>query len=231
MESERGMKERKKWIGAMKAQIFIEKSRLKYTLDQLKELPHIKAMIVLLVITVVLLAMSYFFQCKDWLSSLLMSISTGCITGLILYFLANLRSNEGTTLKKEIARLRRLKTVVRDIFAIGYYYQNPATSRFYDKTIRHDADELMEQLDILEEARNSISYSVYDMPPTMEFDPLDRDNINSYREMIARNYDDEDRLKQSVIDISEQVYAVEWYLAKLIEEREQKLPFIEQHFL
>ena len=89
----------------------------------------------------------------------------------------------------------------------------------------------MEQLDILEEARNSISYSVYDMPPTMEFDPLDRDNINSYREMIARNYDDEDRLKQSVIDISEQVYAVEWYLAKLIEEREQKLPFIEQHFL
>ena len=93
-----------------------KKRRLKEKISRFVLLPTFLWTITFFVVSLVLLIMSYFVdQSSSWLSGVLVSIACGIITGIILYFLSNLRSVKISVLQMKFDEIMLLNDLVYDV--------------------------------------------------------------------------------------------------------------------
>lgn len=206
------------------------KYRNKEIRQRVYKLPHIWWLVAIFLVAVGLFIISFFtYKCASWFSGVLVSVSCGCFTGLTFYFLANIRNNKERKLQKEYVAIKRTFELLMSILSYTDYY------RFYKKmwpdkhNIFEDGFEILSLLDELENARNQISLSVYDNVPTLGYDPIDRDNMNSYREKLNSS-NDSDSMKKSILWIGKELLPVADELQTHLREREDQITFIGNYF-
>lgn len=84
-------------------------------------LPSIWWTVAIIILSIVILLASWFTASLcDWLFNLFVSMSISCFTGLILYFLSNLRNNREGKLRKEVQLLTRVLNILRDILGLKH---------------------------------------------------------------------------------------------------------------
>ena len=179
----------------------------------------------ILFVALCLIVASYFtYRCLPWISGALVSLSCGCFTGATFYFLVNIRTNKERILKKEYNALKRTLELVNSICKYRDFYDyNRKTQR--DGQNLDGGAEFLSLLDELEQSRNMISLSVYDTVPDLGYDPLDRDNMNAYRDKI-RSAKSEREICEYMSEICYEIYKAESALQKLLRVREDQLSFI-----
>lgn len=92
---------------------YIKKKRRKAFL----ELDHIGWFIACSIMAIILIIASYLIQeCSSWFSSLLQAISTGIITGLVLYILSNIRTLKSNELDNELIKFRELDVLIKETY-------------------------------------------------------------------------------------------------------------------
>lgn len=192
----------------------------KETRKRLLKLPNFWCSISILLIAIILLLTSLFlFNCCPWLSNALISTSCGCFTGLVLYFLANIRNNKVAKLQTEYHALKETLRIMRVITGYGLLY---SMTRFWGKrNTVEDSGEIWRLLQELDEARNEVPNELYDTVPNKGYDPVSHDNLDSYKELLmASEYE---TFKNNIIYISEEIDAVITHLDILFREREDQL--------
>lgn len=195
------------------------------------KLPYIWWVLAIFGAAIVLLIISYLtYQCYPWFSGVLVSTSCGCFTGATFYFLVNIRTNKERQLQNEYKVLKETLDILKSIISYGSYYRM-YRSKFGDKYSASNAGhEILSQLDELEHARNKIKRSVYDTVEELGYDPMDSDNIRSYRDKINSS-EDAKMMEKAIIYISEQLTPAADKIQMLLGEREDQISFIGSHFL
>ena len=77
--------------------------------------------LIILIVALAMLVISFFlngYECGEWLSNALISASCGCFTGLVFYFLSNLRNNKILKLQTEYNAINNVYVLIN--FIIGY---------------------------------------------------------------------------------------------------------------
>ena len=82
--------------------------------------------IAFLIVTIACLWLSYFFDLNElsWYSNVMISISCGMISGLTLYFLANIRANRQKRINTDYEFLRQLVGKANSILRDAKYYKD-----------------------------------------------------------------------------------------------------------
>lgn len=181
----------------------------------------------ILLIAVVLLIISYFiYQCHPWLSGVFVSTSCGCFTGITFYFLVNIRMNKERRLQKEYTAIKKTLDLLQNVLNIIKYHQ--LYQQIWQK---NDTEEILSYLYQIEDARNLIDISVYNLVDKYGYDPLDMDNMNSYREKILESKEDDEAMRESIVWIGEELSKAKEELQELLREREDQISFIGNYFL
>ena len=81
------------------------------------KLSNFRGSIFIFLLSTILFGISYVCKCNSWLSSALLSVSCGCFTGLVLYFLSNLRNNKLAIIQKEHNQLKEVIDILNSITA------------------------------------------------------------------------------------------------------------------
>ena len=197
---------------------------------RLAKLPNFWWSIGVFVLFILLLILSFCtYEKCNWLSGVLVSASCGCFTGLIFYFLSNVRNNKEAKLKKEYLNIKLVYEILINIVnyssCYGKYYKFLGTKR----DVFEDGYSIMSLLDELEEKRGIIPLDIYDVVASKGYDPMDRDNINSYRDMIAATNNVKD-MEKCILKIGEELISVADTLQELLQEREDQIMFIGKYF-
>lgn len=216
----------------------ITRNLIKYYKKQrkknIKKLSFIKWVRNIVGISAIFLVFSFVFRGIDsWISSALLSISCGCITGLSFYFLANIRSNQDVSINCEYETLSQTFRTCMAILNIVDKYRYQKIYGIGKIDAMETCNEILVKLDELEEIRNKISNEIYDVVPEIGYDPLDRDNINSYRDSLStviENGQDDD-VKRAMYQISKELLKAADFIQELIREREDQRVFIRSTFL
>jgi len=109
-----------------------------------------------LLMSLLILLGSYFInEANPWVSGVLVSISCGIITGVILYFLSNLRNNKLYILQTEHDEIYNIYRLICSLFFAKTTIDNSRVLGTYDVTIQEECEDIMEKLDQLECELNS----------------------------------------------------------------------------
>lgn len=196
---------------------------------QLLKLPHFWWFIFILLIALVLLFLSFLiFDYNNWLSSALVSTSCGCFTGLVFYFLSNIRNNKFAKLQKEYKQLQESFENINNILNTVRCYKFKGLY-VGQKGIWMDRENIAIWLDELEFNRNHLPRKLYDVVPQKGYDPADRDNLNNYRERLFTS-DEFDSIKNAMLYIYNELLPLADKLKELYREREDQLMLMGKHF-
>lgn len=198
---------------------------------RVRKLPHLWWSIAIFVLAILLLCVSLFiYKWNNWLSGVLVSASCGCFTGLTFYFLTNIRNNKELKLQKEYTAIKKTYEIITSILKYADYYKFFIISSFPKRNALEDGFEVLSLLDELETARNQIDLSVYDTAKSLRYDPIDLDNVNSYRNKIKES-ENAESMESTIIWISEQLLPAADTLHELLYERKDQINFIYKHFI
>ncbi len=161
-------------------------------------------------------------QNKEWFSNVLLSISCGGITGLVLYFLTNIRNNKQASLSEEYSCIKKICDSLRCILQVLLEMSLNRQTVFDKKVLLH-------LLDDLEEKRNEIPLEVYDIVPAIGYDPLDRDNMNSYRDRINLS-DSANNLTENLVCITKELQTAFMELGNLEQEKANQMEIMKKSF-
>lgn len=206
------------------------KYRKKEVRKRMIRLPNFKWSIGIFVVFLLLLLLSWVvYKNNNWLSGVLVSTSCGCVTGLIFYFLANLRNNQGIKLQYEYDSIKNVYDIISKIMGYEFYYRYYWPSWGEKRNIHNDCYEILTLLDELETARGKIPYSVYNTVESLGYDPIDRDNLNTYRSWLNADENDE-LLKKRIKEISDSLIPVATELHGPLYTRKDQLMFLGRYF-
>lgn len=208
------------------------KYRKKEVRNRMIRLPNFKWSIGIFTVFLLLLLLSWIvYECNNWLSGVLVSTSCGCVTGLIFYFLANLRNNQGISLQYEYDAIRNVYDIISKIRGYEHYYRYYRPIWGEKRNIHNDCYEILSLLDELESAREKIPDSVYDTVKSLGYDPIDRDNLNTYRAWLNDNDEENDEiLKRRIKEISDALLPVADELHDPLYTRKDQLMFLGRYF-
>lgn len=97
------------------------------------KLPNFCWSMVIFILSILQIVLSYCTYGKhNWLSGVLVSTSCGYITGLIFYFLSNIRNNKETKLRKEYADIKTVNDSLNNIINFSVRYRTYL--KYLDKT-------------------------------------------------------------------------------------------------
>ena len=120
------------------------------------KLSNLKWMVGILLCSIGVLITSYYlYECNPWLSGVFVSAGCGGLTGLVLYFLSNLRNNKLAILQKELATLKSISDILNRIEGFRNYH------RYYKKAWGEKRDILEDRCEIitlLEELQDVADY-------------------------------------------------------------------------
>lgn len=184
----------------------------------------------ILLLSIIMLASScLIYECNGWLSGTLVSVSCGCFTGLVLYFLSNLRNNKLSKIQKEHQQLKGVIDVLNNIITIISCHKHKILL-FEKRDIFADSSNVFLMLYELEEARNKLPLQLYNVLPQKGYDPADRDNLNNYRDKLS-NSDDKVSAKKSLLYIYDELLPLADYFQELYSERDDQLMLMGKYFL
>lgn len=185
--------------------------------------------IIIFLIAVLLLVLSFLvYDLSNWASGALVSTSCGCFTGLVFYFLSNIRNNKVAKLQKEYKQLKDVLDAIKNITNIAGYYKFKAVYGG-KRDIFDDRDCMLLGLNDLETTRNQLPIELYDILPEQGYDPADRDNINGYRESLYGS-NQSNAIESSMINIHKELLPLADKLQELYREREDQLMLMGRHF-
>ena len=115
------MIEKKKKLAKIKPFL---RPRIKEKRRNFLKLPNFWWTICLAISAFLLCGISFYFHVKghQWIPNVLVSIACGIVTGLVLYFLSNIRNNKIMHIKKELRALSKMKRSLYKILNLGSYY-------------------------------------------------------------------------------------------------------------
>ncbi len=186
--------------------------------------------VLILLLSLIILAISCFiYECNSWLSGALVSVSCGCFTGLVLYFLSNLRNNKLTKIQREHQQLKDVIDVLNNITTIISCHKYKIFL-FEKRDFFADSTDVLILLNELETVRNKLPLQLYDVLPQKGYDPADRDNLNNYRDKLS-NSDDKVSAKKSLLYIYDELLPLADHLQELYCERDDQLMLMGKYFL
>ena len=185
--------------------------------------------ILIFVIALLILAISLFiYDYNNWASGVLVSTSCGCFTGLVFYFLSNIRNNKIAKLQKEFRQLKEVLEILKNITNLADCYKFKGL--FGEKrNIFDDSELIFLWLNDLENARNQLPLELYDILPEKGYDPADRDNLNSYRDHIC-SAESKKFAEAILLEINKELLPLLDYLQEMYREREDQLMLMGKHF-
>ncbi len=194
------------------------------------KLENLRWIIGIAVLTVVLLGASFFVRnCCEWLCNVLISAGCGCVTGLVFYFLSNIRNNKVVVLQKEYDVLKSTLDILWKVKGYGSYYDSPMLRNIRKRDVTEDGCQVRILLDDLLEARRRVPREVYDVVVSLGFDPLDEDNVTAYKDSIdAANSEVE--IEQCLIKIRKDLMPAIDEITLLFWERRDQLMVMGKHF-
>lgn len=208
----------------------IIKYRKKEARSRMIRLPNFKWSIWIFVFFLLLLLLSWIvYKYNNWLSGVLVSASCGCVTGLVFYFLANLRNNQGIKLQYEYDSIKEVYDIISKIMGYEDYYRYYRPVWGEKRNIHNDCYEILSLLDELETARGKIPYSIYDFVKSLGYDPIDHDNLSTYRTWLNDDGNDE-LLKKRIKEISDALLPVADELHDPLYTRKDQLMFLGRYF-
>lgn len=194
------------------------------------KLSNFRCTILILLLSIIMLVIScLIYECNSWLSGALVSVSCGCFTGLVLYFLSNLRNNKLAKIQKEHQQLGEVLDVLSNINTTISCHKYKFLL-FEKRDIFTDSADVFLMLNELETARNKLPRKLYDILPQKGYDPADRDNLNSYRDKLI-NSEDKVSVKKSLLYIYDELLPLADYLQELYSERDDQLMLMGKYFL
>ena len=185
--------------------------------------------ILIFVIALLILAISLFiYDYNNWASGVLVSTSCGCFTGLVFYFLSNIRNNKIAKLQKEYRQLKEVLDILKNITNLADCYK---FKRLFGerRNIFDDSELILLWLNDLENARNQLPLELYDILPEKGYDPADRDNLNSYRDHIC-SAESKKFAEAILLEINKELLPLLDYLQEMYREREDQLMLMGKHF-
>lgn len=209
----------------------IIKYRNKKIRESVLKLPHLRWLSIIHLVAAGLLTISYFtYEEMPWFSGALVSASCGCFTGLIFYFLVNIRNNREKKIRQEYLSLKKTDDILKCISNYGEYYKLYKQLRWEKRDAFEAGGEIILLLDALEVARNQIKLEIYDIVDSLGYDPLDRDNMNSYRTRL-KTASDVKSMEESILYVWQEVSPVRDEFQKLMQERADQMNFMDEYFL
>lgn len=193
------------------------------------KLPNFWWSVSVLIISVALMAVSYVFRKNNWLSSTLVSISCGGITGLTLYFLSNIRNNKLNRVKKEYAILSEMDEILHKILGFKDYYVFYRKSWGERHNVYEDGFIVCSLLDELNEVMHDMPYSLFASLGFTETDPLDYDKMR----LIKEKHDeanDEIEIKKWIIETSQYVISIADTIHDPLHQRKDQIAFLDKYF-
>lgn len=185
--------------------------------------------IIIFMIALLLLFLSFLiYDYCNWASGVLVSTSCGCFTGLVFYFLSNIRNNKVAKLQKEYKQLKDVLDVIRNITNTASYYKLKVLYGS-KRDVFEDREKVYIWIDELELARNQLPLDLYDILSEKGYDPADRDNLNNYRDSLY-NSNEADVIETTLLDIQTELLPLADKMQELYREREDQLMLLGKHF-
>jgi hypothetical protein len=193
------------------------------------KLSNFRGSIFIFLLSTILFGISYVCKCNSWLSSALLSVSCGCFTGLVLYFLSNLRNNKLAIIQKEHNQLKEVIDILNSITATTGCYKYRILL-FEKRDIFTDCADVFLMLNELEISRNKLPLKLYGILPQKGYDPADMDNLNDYRDRLS-NSENKVSIKKSLLYIYDELLPLANHLQELYLERDEQLMLMGKCFL
>lgn len=197
--------------------------------ERLFKLPNFWWSVSVLITSVGLMAISYVFRENNWLSSTLVSISCGGITGLTLYFLSNIRNNKLNRVKKEYAILSQMNEILHKIIGFKNYYMFFRKSWDEKHNVYKDGFIVRGLLDELNEVMHDMPYSLFASLGFTENDPLDYDKTSSMKERFDEA-DNEMEMEKWIKETSQYVIPIADRIHEPLYQRKDQIMFLGKYF-
>lgn len=123
---------------------------------------------------------SYFFR-NTWISNVLISVGAGFVTGLVFYWLSNLRNNKILQLEKEIELLTPIYRDLENISNLQLLVRVRSMEQYTNKGQIDIAVEIMECIERLELSIHKLTFSLSEMIDLESENPFDYDSYQSFR--------------------------------------------------
>ena len=115
--------------------------------------------------------------------------------------------------------------------AEGVGIKAPSLYKHYKskRDIFEDRENVYLWIDELELVRNQLPIELYDILPEKGYDPVDRDNLNNYRESLY-NSNETNLIESTILDIHTELLPLADKMQELYREREDQLMLLGKHF-
>lgn len=176
---------------------------------------------IVLILSLFCVTLSWRFEAKQWLSTMLISVGTSAITGCVLYFLSNLRANKKSNLQAEVKGLEQLRESLNAILCYSFY-----TSQSISASIKEEVVSFNDLIDQLYEASCELSKTAVSELGFDIDDPFDMDKLEDLKDQ----YQEEDKRKL-LEEISKQYQPVYNRIFKLYNDKKELLLFFNASFI
>lgn len=216
----------------MKKNEFIKRHLKRRRHEKIKrfvKLPTFVFCIVFLFLSASLLLVSYFVNEKStWLSGVLVSMGCGIITGVILYFLSNMRSSKVQALQSAQSELYEVYTHINDVIFEIYAYRN-------SELLEMEIDVFEESICVvgkLETLLDTIQAPSEMFEKTEGLDTLyDKigDILSDYDTLTYNKLNDDTKLKKWFDDIVDVLHPIKVRMEKMMGENGDQLGFMRKY--
>lgn len=195
------------------------------------KLPNLWWSVFIIFLTAFLLRSSFcLFDTCPWLANVLISAGCGCFTGLVFYFLSNFRNNKIAVIHKEYVALQETVKLLKSVIDMAEHHIFFSISKYRKYDVMEDGFVILSTLDDLESVRTNVPIHIYDTVKSVGYDPMDRDNIASYKKMLNEAQDSSE-MKKALRTIHQELMLAYKELAPLLEERANQLIFLGSHWV
>lgn len=209
----------------------IIRKRNKELRERFFKLSNLKWMIVILLCSIGILTASYYtYDCNPWLSGMFVSAGCGGITGLVLYFLSNLRNNKYAVLQKEFSILNSIHNTLTQINGFNNYHLCYRKSWGPKRDIFEDGLEIVNLLEELQTIVDNMPRELYDAFIIDDDNPLSFENLQLFKSRFL-NADSNDEVQMYMTDIVKHFTVVENTVFELTSEKEDQLMFLGKFFI
>lgn len=209
----------------------IIKKRRKELQQRFFKLSNLKWMIVILVCSAGILVASYCtYKSNPWLSGVFVSAGCGGITGLVLYFLSNLRNNKCAILQKEFSTLASIGDILNQIDGFKNYHLCYRKSWGAKRDIFEDGIEIAGLLEGLQFVIDNMPSELYEAFLVEGDNPLSYENLQLFRNRLLNANSDEE-VEICMNEIAKHFSVVQDKVFELTREKEDQLMFLGKFFV
>ena len=209
----------------------IIKNRRKELRQRFFKLSNLKWMIVILACSAGILVASYCtYKSNPWLSGVFVSAGCGGITGLVLYFLSNLRNNKCTILQKEFSTLASISDILDQIDGFRNYHLCYRKSWGPKRDIFEDGIEIAGLLEDLQSVIDNMPRELYEVYLVEGDNPLSYENLQLFRNRFLNANSDEE-VEICMNEIAKHFSVVQDKIFELTREKEDQLMFLGKFFI